>query len=51
MSVTWDLMLHIIVASFLCGHSFHERTYWFAAFFGFFALAGVVAAIGGGAVL
>ena len=50
MIVTWDLMLHILIASFLCGDSFRDRTYWFLAFFAFFALAGVIAAIGNGGV-
>lgn len=49
MIVTWDLMLHILIASFLCDHSFRNLTYWFSAFFAFFALAGVIAAIGNGA--
>ena len=49
MIVTWDLMLHILMASFLCGRSFQKRTYWFSAFFAFFVLYGVIAAIGNGA--
>ena len=49
MIISWDLMLHIVVASFLCGYSFQKWAYWFSAFFGLFVLAGVVAAIGNGA--
>ena len=49
MIISWDLMLHIVVASFLFGYSFQKRAYWFSAFFGLLVLEGVVAAIGNGA--
>lgn len=51
MIVSWDLLFYIMVSSFLCGFSFKDRVYWASGIFAFFVLAGVVAAIGGGAEL
>jgi len=48
MIVSWDLMLHIIISCLVCGHAFKNRTYWFSAFCGLLAIAGVIAAIGSG---
>lgn len=49
MIVSWDLLLYIMVSSFLCGCSFKDRVYWASGIFAFYALAGVVSAIGGAA--
>lgn len=49
--VSWDLLVHIIITSFLCGFSFKDRVYWASGIFALFLLAGIVAAFNGGAAL